>query len=182
MGWGQAGLLSRGRAGKGEPLPLVPCALPGMSWWEREAPRWVHQSPNRRARGQDGAPQAPGDCPFLRPRHAELEALSKARGAAGTGCQGAVLLLSPRLCFCSLLSQLTAFFSCFITTPGHEHAGLFGRSVRVGGDFDVSSSGQGSWKALGHLEHQEVQLKPTSQLCWQEAPVAKPSQGFSCRV
>lgn len=49
-------------------------------------------------------------------------------------------------------------------------------------DFDVSCSGQGPWKPLGYLEHEEVQLMLTSQFCWWEAPVAKPSQGFSCRV
>lgn len=49
-------------------------------------------------------------------------------------------------------------------------------------DFDVSSSGRGPWKPRGHLEHQEVQLMPTSQFCWREAPVAKPAWGFSCRV
>lgn len=54
----------------------------------------------------------------------------------------------------------SGFFSCFIAVPGCEHAGPFGGSVRVW-DFDVPCSGQGPWKPLGHLEHQEVQMMPT---------------------
>jgi len=45
-------------------------------------------------------------------------------------------------------------------------------------DFDVSCSGQGLWKALGHWDHQDMQLMPISQFCWWEAPVAKALWGF----
>lgn len=120
------------------------------------------------------AQKTPGDWLFAKLRYLELEARWKGKPR---GCAPAfprtILLQSLLLAFCSDL----AFFSCFITVPGCEHAGLLGRRVHMW-DFDMSTSEQEPWKPLGQLEHQEVQLMPTSLFCWWEASVAKPSWGF----